>query len=258
MWTDAHCHLNSEYAQQGAEIVIERARAAGVTQLIAIGIGGAGQGILEAQSIAERHQGIWFTAGLHPHDAAAATESEIAILTQSLAHPKCVALGEVGLDYYYDHSPRAGQIALFERMIEIAVANQKPLMLHIRDAHQEAITLLKPHIARMPPGVVHCFSAGLETARAYLNLGFYLSIPGIATFKNARDLRAALPELPHDRVVLETDSPFLAPIPMRGKPNEPAFIPLVANALVEAWQLPLPQIATLTTDNANRLFKLHH
>lgn len=264
MWTDAHCHLDAENVAAGGGLtaVLDRARAAQVERLVAVGVGHNGAALDEVQRIAEADAQIFFTAGIHPHDAKDVTEDEIAKVTAALAHPKCVALGEVGLDYYYDNSPREEQRALFSRMIALAHATDKPLMLHVRsgkdgDAHAEALELLAAAgQAQARPGVVHCFTEGLAIAQRYLALGFYLSIPGIVTFKTAQPLADAVAALPRDRVLVETDSPYLAPIPMRGKKNEPSYIQYTGRKIAALWGASEQDTAATTSANATRLFGL--
>ncbi|MCC6810603.1 MAG: TatD family hydrolase [Deltaproteobacteria bacterium] len=257
MWTDAHCHLDRDNtAHASALAIIDRARAAKVQRLVAVGVGHEGRALTEVQALAEADEDIYFTAGIHPHDAKDASEAAIAAVEGALSHRKCVALGEVGLDYYYDNSPRAEQRALFERMIGTAIAHKKKLMLHVRDAHDEALEMLA---ARLPkdlkdPGIVHCFTEGRAIAERYLALGFYLSIPGIVTFKTAAPLQDAVVHMPRDKVLVETDSPYLAPIPMRGKKNEPAFVPYVGKKIAELWGTSEADVATLTSANAARIF----
>lgn len=257
MWTDAHCHLDSDNAPHGAQVIIDRAREAKVERLIAIGVGHEGRALVEVQALAERDPNIWFAAGIHPHDAKDATPDAIAAVEKALAHPRCVALGEVGLDYHYDNSPREEQRVLFDRMIDLALAKSCKLMLHVREAHDDALAMLEKKLAgTKTPGVVHCFTEGRAIAERYLALGFYLSIPGIVTFKTAAPLQEAVTHAPRDKIVLETDSPYLAPIPMRGKKNEPAFLPYVGRKVAELWGSDEAAVAKITNENATRLFSL--
>jgi len=254
MWIDAHCHLDSENTPD-ADGLIARARAAGVDTLVAVGVGRLGAALTEVQAIAERDPRIFFTAGIHPHDAKEAHPPEIAQIEAALAHAKCVALGEVGLDYHYDNSPREEQRRFFRDMIHLGAKAKKPLMLHIREAHEDALEILESELtAENPPGVVHCFTEGREIAERYLALGFYLSIPGIVTFKTAAALQEAVKVMPKSRVVIETDSPYLAPIPMRGKKNEPAFVVHVGAKVAELWEIDVAECAHITSGNASRLY----
>jgi TatD DNase family protein len=256
MWIDAHCHLDAENTND-PQALITRARDAGVETLVAVGVGRKGGALRDVKAIAERDPHIFFTAGIHPHDANNVSEEEMAEIEQALAHEKCVALGEVGLDYHYNHSPRDEQRALFERMIRLGAKTKKPLMLHVREAHDEALELLEKNLTPdNPPGVVHCFTEGKAIAERYLALGFYLSIPGIVTFKTAAPLQDAVVHMPKNRVIVETDSPYLAPIPMRGKKNEPSFVTYVGAKVAELMAIPTEACARLTTENARRLFRI--
>ena len=256
MWIDSYCHLDADSVKHdpsGLPGVLARARAAKVLRMVAVGVGEGGQAIRQVQTLAEQEPDVWFTAGIHPHDAAGRSDAEVALVRAAMTHPRCVALGEIGLDYFYDSAPRAQQVALFRELIAVADDARKPIMLHIRDAHEEAIALLRetPHAL---PGVVHCFTAGWAEAQKYLDLGFYLSIPGIITFKTAADLVEAVKKMPRDRVIVETDSPFLAPVPMRGKKNEPAFVAYTGAKIAELWGVSGEDVAATTSANAARLF----
>ncbi len=254
-WVDAHCHLDSDSVSKtgGIDDVLARARAAGVRRFVAIGIGEQGAALDQVRALAEREPDVWFTAGIHPHDAAARTDEEVALVTAQTAHARCVAVGEIGLDYFYDNSPREAQTDLFRELLSVADRAKKPAMLHIRDAHEDALKILSER-PRAVPGVVHCFTADWPIAQRYLDLGFYLSIPGIITFKTAEPLAEAVQRAPRDRIVVETDSPFLAPIPMRGKKNEPAFVVHTGRKIAELWKVSEEEVARVTTENAAQLF----
>ena len=251
-WTDSHCHLDRHNAPHGPQVIIDRARAAKVDHLVAVGVGHGGDALVDVQALAEADPKIYFSAGIHPHDAKEAGAEAFDQVERALAHPKCVALGEVGLDYYYDNSPREEQVVLFEKMIALGKKTNKLLMLHIRNAHEEALAMLEKHPGST--GVVHCFTEGPEIAKRYLQLGFYLSIPGIVTFKTAAPLQAAVVQIPRDKCLIETDSPYLAPIPMRGKKNEPSFLPYVGKKIAELWNTTEENVAQITSANAARLF----
>jgi TatD DNase family protein len=256
MWIDSHCHLDADSVKHepgGLLAVLARARDAKVARMVAVGVGEGGQAASEVQAVAEREPDVWFTAGIHPHDAAARSDAEVALVTAAMAHPRCVALGEIGLDFFYENSPREAQAALFRELLAVADAARKPAMLHIRDAHDEALAILR-ETPRAVPGVVHCFTADWAAAEKYLALGFYLSIPGIVTFKTAAALVEAVQKMPRDRVIVETDSPFLAPVPMRGKKNEPAFVHYTGAKIAELWGVSVEEVAAVTSANAARLF----
>ncbi len=253
-WTDAHCHLDSENTDD-ADALLARARQAGVTPLVAVGVGRRGDALREVRALSERVPDVYFTAGIHPHDAKDAEDPERALIREALAHPRCVALGEVGLDYHYDNSPREAQRRLFRDMIHLGAEMRKPLMLHVREAHDDALEILRDELRpENPPGVVHCFTEGSEIAERYLALGFYLSIPGIVTFKTAAQLQEAVRTLPRSRVLVETDSPYLAPVPMRGKKNEPSFVIHVGAKVAELWGVDPGECARVTSENAARVY----
>lgn len=256
MLTDAHCHLERETYGEELDAVLARAQAAGVSHAVAVGASRVTEGAREAIALAERVPWIVATAGVHPHEAASASHEACEAIRALLDHPKVVALGEVGLDYYYDNSPRDMQRHVFARFLKMAHAAEQPVMLHVRDAHDDCFSLLDD--VGVPPrgGIVHCFSAGPEEAAQYLARGLYLSIPGIVTFKNAVALREAVTHAPLDRLLIETDSPYLAPVPHRGKRNEPAYVRETAAAIAALRGLTLEEVARITTVNAIAVYGL--
>jgi len=194
--------------------------------------------------------------GMHPHDAKGVSEEDFRRLKDLTADPKVVAVGETGLDFYYNHSPRQIQIEIFCRFIHMARETGLPLVVHNREAQREVVEILRREGKGDLRGVVHCFTGNYEDAREILDMGFYLSFTGIITFKNADSLREVVRKLPLDRVLVETDSPYLAPVPYRGKRNEPAFVRYVAEALAQVKGLSLQEVAQATTDNARKLFAI--
>jgi TatD DNase family protein len=237
-WIDNHCHLRAD-----DDATIVEARAAGVTRLITVGTDLEQSQI--AVSIAEANQGVWATAGVHPHDAKRGLDGIAALLD----HPKVVAVGEAGLDYYYDHSPRDVQQSMFAAQIALAHTYELPLVIHTRDAWDDTFRILDRE--GIPQRTVfHCFTGGPDEASAALARGAFLSISGIVTFKTADDLRAAVVSAPVDRLLVETDSPFLAPIPHRGKPNRPAWVPLVGAAIAALIGRSVTEVEALTWANA--------
>lgn len=254
MYIDAHCHL--ERATYGDELdaVIQRAFAADLIGLVAVGASHRIAGAEEALALARRHTRIAATCGIHPHEAEQATERDFDELARIADEPEMVAIGEVGLDYYYDHSPRATQRQVFERLARLARQRNLPLMLHVRDAHEDAWSVLDDVGLPERGGVVHCFTAGVRESVEYLRRGLYLSIPGVVTFTKSNDLREAVALAPAERLLVETDSPYLAPVPHRGRRNEPAYVVATTAALAAVRGLTPAQAASLTVHNARRLF----
>jgi TatD DNase family protein len=238
---DSHCHLDSEQFDADRQAVIGRARAAGVDTLVAIGL-------RPALDLAGADDNIYAVVGVHPHEAAQASGLETAPL---LSHAKVVAVGEIGLDYHYDFSPRDVQRAVFEHQLELAKEANLPVVIHTREAWADTISILKQHGPSR--GIFHCFSGGTAEAEEALALGFHLSFSGIITFPKADEIRAAARLAPLDRILVETDAPYLAPIPFRGKRNEPAYVVHTARRLAELRGLSFAEIAAVTTANWKRL-----
>jgi TatD DNase family protein len=251
---DSHCHLDSSEFDADREEVIARALEAGVDHMVAIGTGNGPPDLEAGIRLAGRYAPFYATVGIHPHDAAKAGQADFDRLAELLSHPKVVALGEIGLDYHYDFSPRETQRSVFIRQMEIAAAAKKPIVIHTREAWDDTVALLeqhwKPHAI---DGIMHCFSGGPIEARRALDLGFYLSFGGIVTFPKALELQAAAREAPADRILVETDSPYLAPVPKRGKRNEPALIVHTARKLAELRGQSLEEVSRVTSDNFRRL-----
>jgi TatD DNase family protein len=248
VWTDSHCHL--DFDGVGDDAVVEAA-AAGVTTVVTIGTDASSSA--QAVAAASRHANVFATVGLHPHEASHGVASITGLLEQP--DPKVVGVGECGLDYYYEHSPRPAQREAFAEQISMARKMDLALVVHTRDAWDETFEILEA-AARPDRWIVHCFSGGPEEARRALDLGAYLSFSGIVTFKNATDVRAAARLCPLDRLLVETDSPFLAPVPNRGKPNRPAWVPLVGAAVADLRDVPTEVVARATRENAAAAFRL--
>jgi len=219
---DTHCHLDYPPMSEDVAATLARAAAAGVVQVVHIGC--SVDRLQRAIQLADAHDGVFAVIGIHPHDAMVTDDGVLARLEALARHPKVVAIGESGLDYHYDRSPRAKQIESLERHIALATSLDKPLVLHIRDAHDEALAVVAQQRLRDRPGIVHCFTGGPDEAERWLAAGFHLSFSGIATFPNAEPIRMAARVCPPDRVLLETDAPFLTPVPLRGRKNEPANV----------------------------------
>jgi TatD DNase family protein len=255
MLIDSHAHIQGkEYAGE-VEAVIARARAAAVETIIAVG--GAGEMVsnLEAVALANSYPGVYATVGMHPHDAKDVGADELQKLKQLAAHPKVVAVGETGLDYYYDHSPREVQRRVFAEFIHMARETSLPIVVHERDAAHDAFELLRSEGEGKLRGVIHCFTGDYAAACHYLDLGFYLSFTGIITFKNAEALREVVRKVPLERLFVETDSPYLTPVPYRGRRNEPAYVRYVAETVAKVKSVALEEVARLTTQNVLQLFQ---
>ena len=256
MLIDSHAHIQgAEYAHD-REAVIERAAQAGVEKIIAVGGAGEMSSNTEAIALAERLANVYATVGMHPHDAKDVGEEAFSHLGELAARPKVVAIGETGLDYYYDHSPRALQRRVFSRFIAMARAARLPLVVHEREAAADAAQLLRSEGAGELRGVIHCFTGDYTSAAAYLDLGFYLSFTGIITFKNAASLRDVVQKVPLERMLVETDAPYLTPVPHRGRRNEPAYVRFVAETVAAVKGISLAEVASVTTRNAENLFLL--
>jgi TatD DNase family protein len=251
-WFDTHCHLDSEHNPDGPEAALERARQAGVSGFLCVGVGGVSQAE-QALALAERHTDVFASAGVHPHDAARDAGLDF---EQFWAHPRLLAVGEVGLDYHYDHSPRDTQAEVFRRFIALARRVQKPLIIHTRSAAEDTLQILEAEGARDAGGVIHCFSEDRAFATRALDLGFYLSFSGIVTFKSARAIQDVAAWAPAERVLVETDSPYLAPVPLRGKRCEPAFVVHTGRYVAQLRGVEEAHFAALTTDNARRCFRV--
>jgi TatD DNase family protein len=251
---DSHCHLDFEDYAAERDAVIARARAAGVVQMVTIGSGRDLTSAREAVALAERHPYLYATVGVHPHDVAGMTAEVWSELERLARHPRVRGVGETGLDYHYDHSPRPAQREAFARFVALGRAAAQPVVVHVREAHADCRDILRE--GGGGPGVIHCFTGGPEEARTYLDLGYFISFSGIVTFKNAEPIRAAARLCPNDRLLVETDAPFLAPIPLRGRRNEPAFIVHTLETLAQLRGRPVGELAQVTAANARALFRL--
>jgi TatD DNase family protein len=251
---DAHCHLEQGTYGEALPEVMARAQQAGLSHLVAVGASRVTAGAHEALALAQAHDHVYAAVGIHPYEAGEADVAAMAEIDAMLAHPKAVSLGEVGLDYYQGPAPHSVQRQVFEAFLRMAQQHNKPIMLHIREAHADAWACIDRAGLPDTKGVVHCFTAGPQEAKEYLARGMYLSIPGVVTFKNAQTLREALPHIPLDRLLLETDSPYLAPVPYRGRRNEPSFLPATAQAVADVLGMPLARLASHCHANTRRLF----
>lgn len=259
MFVDSHAHLDGPEFDADRDAVIQRARDAGVSAILNVGTGDPHSGALErAVELAEKHTDIYASVGTHPHDAKLfddAAEERIASLVRQSR--RVIAWGEIGVDFHYDNSPRDVQMHAFRRQLQLAREARLPVIIHTREAEAETIAILKSEWADAGiPGIMHCFSGSPGLAQQALELGFLISFSGIVTFKKAEELRTIAEQVPLDRLLIETDCPFLAPVPFRGKRNEPAFVVEVARCLAELRGVSLEEIARVTSENFARVFEL--
>ncbi|MGP1283090.1 MAG: TatD family hydrolase [Parasphingopyxis sp.] len=253
MFVDSHCHLNYEGLVERQDDVIAAARARGVSAMLNISTREREWDAIIGT--AEKADDIWASVGIHPHEADAHPDIDTAKLVARADYARVVAIGETGLDYYYEHSDRERQKASFRAHIAASRETDLPLIVHTRDAEDDTAEILTDEMARGPyRGVIHCFTASQDFADIALDLGFYISMSGIVTFKNAKDLQATAAKLPADRLLIETDSPFLAPVPNRGKTCEPAFVADTAAFLADLRGETVEELAAYTTRNFHTLF----
>lgn len=255
---DSHAHLDDPQFDHDRDDVLARARAAGVRSIVVVGAGGDLATAERAVALAEQHADLHATVGIHPHDACAIDDDWWPRLRTLATRPAVVAVGETGLDEHYHHAPTDVQQRCFREHIELARAIGKPIICHIREAHDDAKAILRETDAASVGVLIHCFTGTPDDARDYVALGCTISFSGIATFKgaSAAPIRAAVREVPLDRILIETDCPYLAPVPHRGKRNEPAFVAYTAAVVADAAGVPLAQLAARTVANARRFFRL--
>ncbi len=263
MFVDSHCHLEGpKFAQDRGEVLF-RAQEAGLEALVAIGNGNGPEEMECGVRLADGHDWIWATAGVHPHEARLADEKAFQKLDELARHPKVIAVGEIGLDYHYDHSPREVQRDVFVRQMEIARARKKPIVIHNRpsddseNAWVDLLQLLDEHWRSSGlGGVLHCFTGEVKHAQAALDMSFLISFAGNVTYPKAQNIRDAAKAIPLERMLIETDSPYLAPVPYRGKRNEPAYVVETARQIAELRGLGRDEVGQTTTQNFFRFFDL--
>lgn len=256
MIVDTHCHLDPQYFPAGPDDVLTRARAAGVHGFVVVGVGQDLAPARAAVALAKRMpERVSAAVGIHPHDATTLTDASFAELSVLAREAEVAAVGEIGLDYHYDHSPREVQRAAFAKLVGLAREVKKPIVVHTREAAADTIDILRSEGAKDVGGVIHCFSEDRAFAEKALDLGFDVSFSGIVTFKNAAPIHEVAKWAPLDRIVVETDSPYLAPVPLRGKPCEPSYVIHTARRVAELRNIPLEALAEATTVNAERLFR---
>ncbi len=250
---DTHCHLDDEKFDEDREAAYERLRARGVTRAVCVG-----SDLRTSESslrFAQTHEGVWAACGVHPHEAAAAPEDYLDKLRAISREEKIVAIGEIGLDYYYDLSPRDVQRRVLNEQLDLACELDLPAIFHIRDAHGDMLDIFRARSV-LPRGIIHCFSGSRETALEYVRMGFYISFSGPVTFKKAPNLQAAAQAVPPERLLIETDSPYLAPEPVRGRRNEPANVYYVCEKLAALRGMTMEETAALTAENGCRIYGL--
>jgi TatD DNase family protein len=255
---DSHCHLDPESEDFRADLpaVLERARAAGLVAMVCVGSGGDLATAERAVALAAKEPDVFAAVGISPHDAAKLTPEFWPALEQLARQPRVVAVGETGLEYFHDDSPRQVQREVFAGFLRLAAAVKRPVICHVRDAHDDVIAMLRAGPLPDAGGVIHCYSGNVDHARHYLDLGMYLSFSGVLTFKKADDIRATAAYAPADRILVETDAPYLAPVPHRGHRNEPAYLVKTVEALAQVRGISPGRAAEATTANAFRLFNL--
>jgi TatD DNase family protein len=264
IFVDSHAHLEMEQFDADRDVMLQRAKDAGIQTILAIG-SGTGPGSLDcAIQLADKHDFIYATIGIHPHEAKLASEADFSEMVELAKRPKVIAWGEIGLDYFYDHSPRDVQQQVFLKQLELAQAAKLPIVIHCRpsdnseDAWDDCLRLLNEHWARSGlGGILHCFTGTWAHAECALDMGFMISFAGNVTFPKAQQIRDAAKQVPLDRVLIETDSPFLAPVPHRGKRNEPSFVKETARQLAELRGLSTEEMGLQTANNFYRFFSLH-
>lgn len=255
MLFDTHVHLNADQFEDDMEEVIDRAKQAGVDYMVVVGFDRVT--IPKAISIAESHENIYAAVGWHPVDAIDMTEDDLKWIEELAAHPKVVAIGEMGLDYHWDKSPKEIQKEVFRKQIALAKKVKLPIIIHNREATEDIVEILQEENAQEVGGIMHCFSSTPEIAEQCLEMNFYISLGGPVTFKNAKEPKEVAKVVPINKLLIETDCPYLAPHPYRGKRNEPAYVKLVAEKIAELKEMSLEELGEHTTKNAKKLFGIN-
>ncbi|MEH7125089.1 TatD family hydrolase [Bacillus sp. JJ1532] len=252
MFFDTHAHLNAEQYNDDLREVIDRALEEGVTRIVVVGFDRPT--IEKAMELTEQYEFIYASVGWHPVDAIDMTDEDLQWIEELSSHPKVVALGEMGLDYYWDKSPKDIQKAVFRKQIQLAKKVKLPIIIHNRDATADIVSILKEEGAGEVGGIMHCFSGSPETAKECVEMNFYISLGGPVTFKNAKKPKEVAEVIPMDKLLIETDCPYLAPHPYRGKRNEPSYVKLVAEQIAEIKNVSVEEVARITTENAKKIF----
>ncbi|PLT32637.1 TatD family hydrolase [Bacillus sp. V5-8f] len=255
MLFDTHVHLNAEQFEEDLKEVIARTKAAGVTNVVVVGFDRPT--ILRAMELIEEYDFMYASVGWHPVDAIDMTEEDLNWIEELSNHPKVVAIGEMGLDYHWDKSPKEIQKDVFRQQIRLAKKVKLPIVIHNREATADIVEILEEENAAEVGGIMHCFSGSAETAKKCVDMNFYISLGGPVTFKNAKKPKEVAAEIPLNRLLIETDCPYLAPHPYRGKRNEPAYVKLVAEQIAEIKNITLEEVAEATTRNARKIFGIN-
>ncbi|MBD7939326.1 TatD family hydrolase [Cytobacillus sp. Sa5YUA1] len=255
MLFDTHVHLNAEQYDEDLEEVIKRAREAGVEKMVVVGFDRPT--IERAMELIEQYDFLYASIGWHPVDAIDMTEEDLIWIEELSKHPKVVAIGEMGLDYHWDKSPKDVQKDVFRQQIQLAKKVKLPIIIHNREATADIVEILKEENAAEVGGIMHCFSGSPETAKECIDMNFYISLGGPVTFKNARKPKEVAAEIPLEKLLIETDCPYLAPHPFRGKRNEPSYVKLVCEQIAEIKNIPVEEVAAITTENAKKLFAIN-
>ncbi|MBT2604742.1 TatD family hydrolase [Peribacillus frigoritolerans] len=255
MLFDTHVHVNAEQFNEDLEDVIDRAKEAGVDNMVVVGFDRPT--IIRAMELIEAYDFMYAAVGWHPVDAIDMTEDDLQWIEELSNHPKVVAIGEMGLDYHWDKSPKDVQMEVFRKQIRLAKKVGLPIIIHNREATADIVNILKEEEASRVGGIMHCFSGSAETALECINMNFYISLGGPVTFKNAKKPKEVAAAVPLDRLLIETDCPYLAPHPYRGKRNEPSYVKLVAEQIAEIKQLTFEEVSQATTENAKKLFGIN-
>ncbi|HLG19913.1 MAG TPA: TatD family hydrolase [Bdellovibrionota bacterium] len=255
-FTDSHAHVDYDLFDEDRELVLQRAREANVRNILNIALGPESAVFERAHRLVSGHDGMWLAVGVHPHQASQMTEDTVPVLREFAGRPKVVAIGEIGLDYHYNHSPQDVQQKRFTQLLDLALELQLPVSIHTRSAFDDTYRFVRERsIFERVGGVLHCYTGSSEDARRFLDLGAYISFSGIVTFKKSEALRDVVRSIPMDRLLVETDAPFLAPEPYRGKRNEPAYVVRVAETIASLKNISVDEVARATTENTKRLFR---
>lgn len=255
MLFDTHVHLNAEQYDEDLAEVIKRAREAGVEKMVVVGFDRPT--IERAMELIEQYDFLYASIGWHPVDAIDMTEGDLIWIEELSKHPKVVAIGEMGLDYHWDKSPKDVQKDVFRQQIQLAKKVKLPIIIHNREATADIVEILKEENAAEVGGIMHCFSGSSETAKECIDMNFYISLGGPVTFKNAKKPKEVAAEIPLEKLLIETDCPYLAPHPFRGKRNEPSYVKLVCEQIAEIKNIPVEEVAAITTENAKKLFAIN-